>query len=175
MLKRPLPRILAKEAGTFRNSSFLKAGNGNHTLHPTGQHHLHSASAILWEMGLARAWWLRCDSDESKELACDGNHPTVPGENMADVQTAEVISVTQLIHRYIVSLSCKSLLQAKSPIICSTDPGKNGVGKSLLHSLESILEETHNGQRRHKEDECAGIQGPSWARNPAGPSGRAGI
>jgi hypothetical protein len=56
MVENHPPRILAKEAGT---SSFLKAADGNHThgtLHSTGEHHLHSNSAALWETAMAQGW-----------------------------------------------------------------------------------------------------------------------
>lgn len=132
---------------------------------------------------VAQVWWLRCGSDESKELAPEDNHPPDPGESTAGPRSTEAIRVAQLIRSYIVPLPHQSLLQAQSPTLCSTDKGENGGGKSLLHDLESILEETDGGQRRaragaqrcHQEEERTGTQGPSCARSPDGPLGRVGI
>ena len=66
-----------------------------------------SITSTQTQQPCGRQPWLRGGSDESKELAHEGNHPTDPGENIADPQSVEVICVTQLIHRYIAPLPRK--------------------------------------------------------------------
>lgn len=134
MLEWNSPRTLEKEAWTLWNSSLWRARNWNHTHHVPSHRPASSHSHVLtWTQPSCGRWaWHRCGSDdhppyqashrevvmvESTELAWEGNHPTDPSKNPADPRSAEAVGVTQLIHRYLVHLPHKSLIQAKSPII----------------------------------------------------------